>query len=175
MDKHRFAPASHGERTVFGAQRPGYSSPSVDPDQVQAWISFMKERGIRRVCCLLSRDQLGGYQEDLLQAYRRAFGEHKVCWSPIEDFHLITQEALDQTILPFLRQADRQGEPVVVHCSGGIGRTGHVLALWLAIERGYPIPKALAAVQETGRNPFEALEAGCATAKELRALFGAPA
>ena len=31
--------------------------------------------------------------------------------------------------------------------------------------------EALAAVQKTGRNPFEAIEAGCATAKELRALF----
>jgi protein-tyrosine phosphatase len=135
----------------------------------------VKERGIRRVCCLLSRDQLGGYQEDLLQAYRRAFGEDKVCWAPVEDFHLVPEQTWTETLLPFLRQSDAQGEAVVVHCSGGIGRTGHVLALWLAVERGYPVPKALAAVQETGRNPFEALEAGCATAKELRALFGAPA
>jgi protein-tyrosine phosphatase len=134
----------------------------------------MKERGIRRVCCLLSGDQLGDYQEDLLQAYRRAFGEDKVCWAPLEDFHLVPEQTWAETILPFLRQSDAQGEPVVVHCSGGIGRTGHVLAAWLAAGRGLCAREALAAVQEMGRNPFEAIEAGNARARELWALLGEP-
>jgi len=58
-------------------------------------------------------------------------------------------------ILPFfLVEADKQGESFV-HCSGGIGRTGHVTAHgWLVVE----IIKlaAIAAVRRTGRNPYEA-------------------
>ncbi|MEW6495955.1 MAG: protein phosphatase, partial [Cyanobacteriota bacterium] len=45
---------------------------------------------------------------------------------------------------------------VVVHCSGGIGRTGHVLAAWLASARGFSNNAAIAAVRKTGRNPYEA-------------------
>lgn len=40
-------------------------------------------------------------------------------------------EALTGKILPFLLEADKQSEKVVVHCSGGVGRTGLVLAAWL--------------------------------------------
>ena len=82
-----FAPASRNERIVFGAQRPGYPFRSVTEDQVQHWLAFMKDNGIQRVCCLLSRKQLDCY-DDLLGAYCQAFGAEKVCWAPIDDFHL---------------------------------------------------------------------------------------
>jgi protein-tyrosine phosphatase len=167
VDRFKFAPASRDEETVFGAERPGYGSISVDRDQIQAWIAHMKERGIRRVCCLLSQDQLGYYQEDLLQIYRSEFGEDKVCWAPVEDFRLVQKDTLTENILPFLQQSDECGEPVVVHCSGGIGRTGHVLAAWLARGRKLPFEEALIAVRETGRNPCEAIDLGNAESGEL--------
>jgi protein-tyrosine phosphatase len=132
----------------------------------------MMERGIKRVCSLLSQDQLGYYQVDLLRLYREEFGEDNVCWAPVEDYHLVQKQALVETILPFLKQSDEQDEPVVVHCSGGVGRTGHILAAWLAVGRKLPVEKALSAVQEMGRNPFEAIHAGNATTGELLALLG---
>jgi protein-tyrosine phosphatase len=55
-----------------------------------------------------------------------------------------------------LVEADQQGEKVVVHCGGGVGRTGHVLAAWLVHSRGFSNQAAITAVKQAGRNPYEA-------------------
>ena len=147
---HKFSAASELEPIVFGASRPGYSAQNVSD-----WVNFMKSRGIGRVCCLLADPQLAHYS-DLLGVYRQAFGIERVCWAPIEDFQLADRETLIQRILPFLAAADQLGEKVVVHCSGGIGRTGQVLAAWLVSGRGLSNSAAIAATRRTGRNPYEA-------------------
>lgn len=147
---YKFAAAWENEPIVFGASRPGYLN-----KEVHDWVEFMKSQGIERVCCLLCDSQLARYF-DLLGTYQKEFGHHQVCWAPIEDFHLCDLETLTTKILPFLAQADRQAEKVVVHCSGGIGRTGHILAAWLVTGRGLSNKAAIAAVKRTGRNPYEA-------------------
>jgi protein-tyrosine phosphatase len=147
---YNFAAAWEHEPIVFGASRPGYSN-----RQVSDWIEFIKNQNIKRVCCLLCEEQLARYS-NLLGIYQQEFGNQKVCWAPIKDFHFSNLETLTQKILPFLRAADKQSEKVVVHCSGGIGRTGHVLAAWLVSNRGFSNQDAIAAVKRTGRNPYEA-------------------
>ena len=147
---YKFAAAWENEPIVFGASRPGYFNKQADD-----WVEFMKRQGIQRVCCLLSDNQLAHYS-DLLGTYQQEFGNHQVCWAPIEDFHLSDLETLTRKILPFLAEADKQAEKVVVHCSGGIGRTGHVLAAWLVSGRELSNKAAIAAVMRTGRNPYEA-------------------
>lgn len=136
---------------MFGAARPGYR-----PEQVSEWVAFMRENGIKRVCCLLSTAQLDRYS-DLLSVYQRAFRPDKTCWTPVEDFSLVGSDVLIHQILPFLATADQQREAVVVHCSGGVGRTGHVLAAWLVAGRGFSRERAIATVKQTGRNPYEAV------------------
>lgn len=150
-----FGPAMPGERTVYGARRPGFPLPQPSPASVRSWIAAVQEAGIRRVVCLLPPRQLAGY-DGLLDVYRDAFGVEAVCWAPIADFQLADPATLIGTILPFLFAADALGERVVVHCSGGIGRTGHVLAAWLVSARGMTNADAIAAVRRTGRNPREA-------------------
>ena len=165
--RFRFAPAAPDEQTVFGAERPGYSDESVPPYAVNEWIDFMREHGIRRVCCLLSQAQLAFYKEDLLGSYAKSCGTDNVCHVPVTDLHLVSASDLETKILPFLRDSDHRELPVVVHCSGGSGRTGHVLAAWLARERHLSAEDALATVLNTPRDPYEAVKQGHATEREL--------
>jgi len=168
-----FNPASKDEPIVFGARRPGHNSRSVSLESVLRWIEFMKSRGIKRVVCLLPKSQLDYYEGipgGLLKLYNNEFGEENVLSAPVEDFHLPEPNKLKQ-ILDFLKNSDKMKEKVVVHCSGGLGRTGVVLAAWLAHGRGLSEKEALEAVIATGRNPYEAVECGNATEEDLKALL----
>jgi protein-tyrosine phosphatase len=147
---YKFAAASENEPIVFGSARPGYSN-----EQVTKWIKFMQSQGIKRVCCLLPESQLTRYA-NLLDIYRQTFGLDHVCWAPIKDFHFATSKILTHQILPFLATANQNDEKVVIHCSGGVGRTGHVLAAWLVAGRGFSNKAAINAVKQTGKNPHEA-------------------
>jgi protein-tyrosine phosphatase len=148
---YKFAAAAENEDIVFGAARPGYTD-----QQIHEWIEFVQQQGIQRVCCLLSATQLNRYP-DLLDKYQQLFGLTRVCWSPIEDFSLVDREILLHQILPFLSIAHQKNEKVVVHCSGGIGRTGHILAAWLIAKYGMSNKQAIATLQKTGRNSQEAI------------------
>lgn len=173
MAPHNFGSACQGEKIVFGASRPGYNGQDVSVGDVDDWIEFMRSRGIRRVVCLLPDAQLAYYQSvpsGLVGYYGDAFGAHNVHDDSVKDFHLASPERL-RRVMEFLRQADSAGEPVVVQCSGGSGRTGHVLAAWLVHARGLEPKLALEEVRNSGRNPFEAVHAGTATNQELLALL----
>ncbi|KYC41520.1 protein phosphatase [Scytonema hofmannii PCC 7110] len=148
---YKFAAASVNEPIVFGSARPGYSDKLVNE-----WIVFMENQNIKRVCCLLPETQLTRYS-NLLEVYQQTFGINQVCWTPIEDFHFVNPEILIYQILPFLAVANQSHEKVVVHCSGGVGRTGHILAAWLVAGRGLSNKAAIAAVKQTGKNPYEAV------------------
>ena len=131
----------------------------------------MKQRGIQRVCCLLGNDQLAYYTPDLLKQYREAFGPPNVRSAPVKDYHLCDRKTLETMILPFLNDADDAGTPTLVHCSGGSGRTGHVLAAWLVRCRGLNVDDALEAVVASGRNPYEAVYRDNATRAQLYAFL----
>lgn len=148
---YRFVSASENEPIVFGSARPGYGKV-----QVNEWVEFMLNQNIQRVCCLLPKSQLTRYS-NLLDTYRQTFGLDQICWAPIKDFHFASPEVLMHQILPFLAVANQNRERVVIHCSGGVGRTGHVLAAWLVAGRGLPNKDVITAVQQTGKNPYEAI------------------
>jgi protein-tyrosine phosphatase len=112
---------------VFGAERPGYLYQKT-VDAVPQWIAFMKSRGIQRVLCLLPQKQLDDFAPDLLSRYQGSFS--LVGHVPLQDFSVPTDESLWNGVL-FLREAEKAGEPVVVHCNAGTNRTGLMLSAWL--------------------------------------------
>ncbi|PSB29214.1 protein-tyrosine phosphatase family protein [Chlorogloea sp. CCALA 695] len=156
---YRFAAASKQEIIVFGSAKPEFAN-----EKVSDWIGYMQRQKIERVCCLLPKKQLAPYA-NLLGNYEQKFGHQKVCWTPIDDFTIPHPDALTGKILPFLLEADKHSEKVVVHCSGGVGRTGLVLAAWLVYGRGFSNKTAIAAVNQTGRNSYEAAIAAVFQAK----------
>lgn len=115
----------------------------------------MQAQGIQRVCCLLEKDQLVRY-DNLLDCYKQAFGTDNICWAAIADFEIVDRTTFQHQILPFLITSARYQQKTVVHCSGGIGRTGQVLAAWLVFGRDLSKQAAIKAVRQMGRNPYEA-------------------
>lgn len=164
MTNYNFAPAAPDEQIVYGACQPGYPSKSPDDNSVTEWIAQMEAHGVERVCCLLD-EKLDDY-DSLLETYRDTFGSQNACHAPIEDYTVVSADTFYTVILPFLQEADDVAEKVVVHCSAGMGRTGHVLVLWLVHGRKYKLEDAIRAVEQMGRSPHEAvtvdqLEAFC--------------
>ena len=169
---HRFAPAAPDEEYVYGACSPGWHTAADHDDALADWIGFVRAREVERVCCLLpgnGSDCVGG----VVDAYRDAFGDERVLHAPVPDYHLVAPATLDREILPFLDDAAAADERVVVHCLAGIGRTGQVLAAWLAYDRGYGADRAVETVTGMGRDPRDAVRAGNATEDELYDLVAA--
>lgn len=154
MKRFDFASTSPTEDIVYGASRPGYPASSPTESEIGEWIAFMQAEGIERVCCLLD-EELALY-DDLLGRYRAEFGVDRVCHAPIPDYSVVSRRQFHDGIFPFLKSAVKDSEKVVVHCAAGMGRTGHVLALWLIPGRDYGVEEAVRTVQESGRDPLEA-------------------
>ena len=157
MITHHIAPVDPETEIVYGACRPGYPATESDETDVAAWLAAIENHGIKRVCCLLSADQLQLY-DDLLDQYQSRFGSDNVLHAPVQDHALVSSDLFSEQIRPFLQESRRRDLPTVAHCSAGIGRTGQVLTLWLALEHDYDLETAIHIVRNQYRDPLESVD-----------------
>lgn len=162
---HRFAPAAPDEAHVFGACSPGWHTAADQADALTDWIAVMRANDVERVCCLVP----GGVRIEGCdtERYADAFGAEQVLHAPVPDGRLASPALLRQAVLPFLDDAAAADERVVVHGLDGVGRTGQVLAAWLAHDRGYGPERAIETVEGMGRQPYEPVSSDNATEREL--------
>ena len=88
-------------------------------------------------------------------------GLREVCL-PVADFSAPPAEVLDAAITA-IDQARSDGQAVAVHCQGGLGRTGTVIAAWL-VTGGMDAESAIARVRDLRPGSIE-------TSSQIRAVF----
>jgi len=159
----RLATAASEEEYVYGACEPGWDR---NASTIDAWIQFMQDKDIERVCCLLSEGQVAAHDE-LIDRYRDAFGTESVLHAPVTDHTLIPESTFANEIIPFFEKSVEADEKVVGHCKAGIGRTGQALAGWLVYAHNYSAKDAIKTVSNRHRTPDDAVRAGHATTSEL--------
>ena len=123
------------------------------------WISALPDpaevasSGVRHVVVLVPDAQLAKYGRPQLVAELRAL-DRDVLHVPIPDFQTGTLDQLQRAVA-FVEAGRSEG--VLVHCLGGKGRSGMVVAAWL-VSRGETPEAAIAAVREVRPGAVETPE-----------------
>ncbi len=103
-------------------------------------LPLLHRSGIRAVLCLLN------IPSDA-RVYKASGFRFHLC--PIDDGAPPTFEQADRSI-GFIKQCLQDGLPIAVHCEGGVGRTGTILAAWF-IASGQTASQAIDIVR--GQHP----------------------
>ena len=125
---------------VAAGEYPG----ALHPDHALQKIRALLAAGVRRFIDLTEEGELLPYLPTLEReaAARGVRVTHRRL--PIRDMDVPTAARMTE-ILDALDEAVAAGEPTYVHCWGGVGRTGTVVACWL-VRRGLAGDDALAEV-----------------------------
>ncbi len=142
LDRRHTGPGRLGLTSLPGRKDHGRSLPND--------LAALKEQGVSHVACLLTENEFSAYGVDnLLDAYEQAglathqlpIPDYGVC-SPLEMAKLVQSLACDLA----------EGAGVLIHCVGGLGRSGLVAACYLK-SRGLGTEKAIAEVRQA-RSPL---------------------
>jgi Predicted protein-tyrosine phosphatase len=110
-------------------------------------LDFIKDQKISAVVCLVEDDELEIQDKENnigIKAYENLLKERgiELLHSPIKNYNAPTIEQVE-FILNWIYQKLREGKRVMVHCRGGQGRTGTIIASYLMHEYGYTAEEAI--------------------------------
>lgn len=94
----------------------------------------------------------------------------EVLHSPVRDFSAPSVEQLFE-ILRWIEKMVREGKKVLIHCMGGLGRSGTVAVAWLMYSKGLPLREALRRVRMVRPGAVE-VEEQVEVLKELEKSLG---
>lgn len=113
-------------------------------------IADLKAQGISEIVCLLTENEFERYGVPGLKGVYRDAGLTAYYW-PIMDQGVPAPHQLGDA-LSWMAKRIQSGRDVLVHCVGGLGRSGLAAAAYLIVKAGYEPERAIAAVRE-GRSP----------------------
>jgi atypical dual specificity phosphatase len=113
-------------------------------------LEELRRQGFEIIISLLrEEDQLPNY--DLAKTRAIGFARHSI---PVKDFHPPTVDQLMEFADPVDRAAKTR---IVVHCQGGMGRTGTFGAAYL-IMKGSPVNEAITKIRQARVHAIETRE-----------------
>mmetsp|Transcript_10027 Transcript_10027/g.24262 ORF Transcript_10027/g.24262 Transcript_10027/m.24262 type:complete len:228 (+) Transcript_10027:63-746(+) len=135
-----FAAISCKDENVFGIHRPGFlpdgvneKPGAVEDALVTEWCSFIKGKGVTRILSLLEDDEAAWFKTPIeKQLEAEGFSEAKGTYIRTP----LSSPDSAKKALEALTSATASGDKIVLHCSGGIGRTGLMSAVYLAKQYG---------------------------------------
>ncbi|MGV8118236.1 MAG: dual specificity protein phosphatase family protein [Candidatus Xenobiia bacterium LiM19] len=111
-------PSMYGFSWVIEDKLAGHSGPNSLEDLI--WLKY---QGIQALVRLV---ETAGVSQEEIEG--QGFDD---CHEPVKNYTAPRQEQIDRILL-FIEKAHAQGKPVGVSCGAGIGRTGTILACYLA-------------------------------------------
>lgn len=140
--KFNFGPVAANEKIVHAGSRPGVgkefeSNGRIGKEEIAEWSKFMKTKGMKRILCLLSPDELKWYKEP----YEKMLSQHGFPKDKVSMVNMSASCAFSN-VKNALENANAVNEPIVIHCSNGGGRAGLASSVWMHCRYKLPPPDA---------------------------------
>jgi protein-tyrosine phosphatase len=141
---------------------PGALWLSSMPGRFGSWAGFereAREAQLAVVVCLTSRDEV----QELSPQYHAAIASDDMPFQwvhvPVPNFGVPEDREAFRRGIERVAKALRAGQPVMMHCAAGMGRTGSAAACVLK-SLGLSTQDALQRVRDAGSNPQNAAQSG---------------
>jgi protein tyrosine/serine phosphatase len=135
---------------------------SAMPGRFSSWREF--ERDVRKeklhmVVCLTGRDEMLELSPQYHAAVQNGGISFEWLHLPVPNFGVPQDQKAFREGVDRVVQALQAGQPVMLHCAAGMGRTGSMAACVLKA-LGLPTDEALERVRAAGSNPQNAAQSG---------------